>query len=139
MNNLFGYIQIYKSFKKNLTPSGIENTCSYKILITCEEYFLNKLKTNNNSIVISEIKNIEILDTFRIEFHKLLNLFKHGRDINLEVDITDKIITVVGDSQLILFSHFIPVDYNIDKIQLKLAASNDFLNKNGLPPFRKTI
>ncbi len=131
----FGYIQIFTIEFTNLLPEGLVNKKEWKILFTPnEEYVKNKFNYDGFSL-ISEIKNIDIIDTFRIEFTKIFAVFSHARNRNLIAEIKDGTLTVIGDGQKLLLLQKLPVSYNIEPIEITLKANNNFLINNGLPSF----
>lgn len=130
----YGYIQIFTIEKINLLPEGLVNKKEWKILFTPNEEHI-KNTFNYGLPLISEIKNINIIDTFRIEFNKIFDIFSHARNKNLIGEIKDGVLSVIGDSSKLLLNLSLPVSYNIEPIQITLKANNDFLNKYGLPPF----
>ncbi len=132
----FGYIQIFTIEIGNLLPEGLVNKKEWKILFTPnEEYIKTKFNYDGFSL-ISEIKNIDIIDTFRIEFNKIFAIFSHAKNRNLIGEIKDGTLTVIGDGQKLLLLQKLPVSYNIEPTEITLKANNDFLNKYGLPPFK---
>ncbi len=131
----FGYIQIFTIEFTNLLPEGLVNKKEWKILFTPnEEYVKNKFNYDGFSL-ISEIKNIDIIDTFRIDFAKIFAVFSHARNRNLIAEIKEGTLTVIGDGQKLLLLQKLPVSYNIEPIEVTLKANNDFLINNGLPSF----
>ena len=131
---IFGFIQIYKIEKNIIEPDGLKTLLEWKILLTPnEEYVNNKINVNFN--YISGIKNINIIDTFRIDFNKIHFVLMHARDKHLMAFIKNGILTIIGDSQKILLIQELPVLYNIEPIEITLKANNNFLNEHGLPPF----
>ena len=129
----FGFIQIYTIEKNIIEPDGLKILTEWKILLTPnEEYINNKINYDN---YISGIKNINIIDTFRMDFNKLHFIFMHARNRSLISSIKNGVLTVVGDNKQILLILDLPVLYEIESIPLSLKATNDFLDKHGLPPF----
>ncbi len=132
---VYGYIQIFTIEFSILVPEGLINKKEYKILFTPnEEYIKNKFNYDGLQL-ISEIKNIDIIDTFRIEFNKIFDIFSHARNKNIIAEIKDGLLRVIGDGQKILLLQKLQVSYNIEPIEITLKANNAFLNKYGLPPF----
>jgi hypothetical protein len=136
---VYGYIQIFTVEFANLSPNGLINKKKWKILFTPNEECI-KTKFNYDGFpLISKIKNIDIIDTFRIEFDKIFAIFSHSKNKNLIAEIKDGTLTVIGDCSKLLLLQKLPVSYNIEPIEVTLKASNDFLIKNGLPPLRWQI
>ncbi len=129
----FGFIQIYTIEKNIIEPDGLKIVSEWKILLTPnEEYVNNKINYDN---YISGIKNINIIDTFRIDFNKIWFVFMHARNINIIANIKNGILTIIGDNQKILLTLELPVLYEIEDIAITLKANNNFLNEHGLPLF----
>ena len=129
----FGFIQIYTIEKNIIEPDGLKILTEWKILLTPnEEYINNKINYDN---YISGIKNINIIDTFRMDFNKLHFIFMHARNRSLIGSIKNGVLTVVGDNKLTLLILDLPVNYEFESIPLSLKATNYFLDKHGLPPF----
>ena len=129
----FGFIQIYTIEKNIIEPDGLKILTEWKILLTPNEEYVNSKINYDN--YISGIKNINIIDTFRMDFNKLHFIFMHARNRSLISSIKNGVLTVVGDNKQILLILDLPVLYEIESIPLSLKATNDFLDKHGLPPF----
>jgi hypothetical protein len=127
------YIQIYTIDKDIINEKGLETLTEYNILITPNEEYI-KTKMNHNNL-ISQIKNINILETFRIQFDKIYNVFKHARNIILKGQIKNNLLTIIGDHQLIILKQELPTSIEVDMVNITLKARNDFLEKYGLPLF----
>ena len=129
----YGYIQIYTVDKNILNPDGLKTVTEWTILITPNEEFI---KTNIifDDYNITSIKNINIKDTFKIEFEKIYNIFKNGRNKILKGYIKDKTLVIYGDYELVKLIQKLPVNYNVDTIDITLKARVNFLEKHGLPP-----
>jgi len=132
MSNNYGYIQIYTVDKNILEPNGLRTIVDWNILITPNKELLKNEINNNSDLVL--IKNINIKDTFRIEFDKIYCIFKHARDRILKGYIKDKNLVIYGDHELIKLIEKLPVLYEFDSVDIILKANNDFLEKYGLPP-----
>ncbi len=82
---IFGFIQIFTIEKNMIEPDGLKTLVEWKILFTPnEEYVNNKINYDN---YISGIKNINIIDTFKLDLNKLYFIFMHARDRNLIANI----------------------------------------------------
>lgn len=127
-----GYIQIYTVEKYILNPSGLEIVKVWKVLITPNE---ENIQNIYNDILITNIKNITIIDTFKININTILPIFMHSRNKYLTANIKNGILQIIGDNQKLLLNQELPVLYEFDNIDITLKASHDFLNKNGLPLF----
>ena len=133
--SIFGYIQIYTIDKNILTPEGLISKTEWKILITPnEEYIKNKINYDDYFLV-SPIKNINIIDTFKIEFEKIYCIFKNARNKILKAYIKDQTLVIYGDHELVKLIQKLPVDYNMEPVDITLKATNEFLEQHGLPPF----
>ena len=131
---MYGYIQIFTVEFSYLLPEGLINKKEWKILFTPNEECI-KTKFNYGGFpIISEIKNIDIIDTFRIEFNKIFAVFSHAKNRNLIAQIKDGTLTVIGDGKKLLLLQQLPVIYNVDPVEVTLKANTDFLNQYGLPP-----
>jgi hypothetical protein len=129
-----GYIQIFTIEFANLLPNELVNKKEWKILFTPNEECI-KTKINYDGYpLISEIKNIDIIDTFRIEFNKIFAIFSHAKNRNLIGEIKDGTLTVIGDSSKLLLLQQLPVSYNVEPIEVTLKANTEFLKQHGLPP-----
>ncbi len=129
----YSYIQIYTINKDIINPEGLETIKEWKILITPNEEYINQ--NINNFNLISTITNINIIDTFRIEFNKVYSIFTHARNKYLKAYIKNGTLTVIGDHQQVLLIQQLPVSYEIDTIDITLKANNNFLQNYGLPIF----
>ena len=129
----FGFIQIYTIEKNIIEPDGLKILTEWKILLTPNEEYINSNINYDN--YISGIKNINIIDTFRMDFNKLHFIFMHARNRSLIASIKNGVLTVVGDNKITLLILDLPVLYEIESIPLSLKATNNFLDKHGLPPF----
>ncbi len=128
----YGYIQIYTVDKNILNPDGLKTIIEWTILITPNEEFIkNNINFDNT---ITSIKNICIKDTFKIEFEKIYCIFKNARNKILKGYIKDKTLVIFGDHELVKLIQKLPVNYDIDTIDITLKARTDFLEKHGLPP-----
>ena len=127
-----GYIQIYTVEKNILNPDGLEIIKVWKILITPNEENIHNIY---NDILITNIKNINIVDTFKINLNKIIPIFMHARNKYLIGSIKDGILLIVGDSKKILLNQQLNVSYTIEPIEITLKANNNFLDKYGLPLF----
>jgi hypothetical protein len=129
----YGYIQIYTVDKNILNPDGLKTVTEWTILVTPNEEFI---KTNImfDDYNITSIKNICIKDTFKLEFQKIYCIFKNARNKILKGYIKDKTLVIFGDHELVKLIQKLPVNYDIDTIDITLKARTDFLEKYGLPP-----
>jgi len=129
----YGYIQIYTVDKNILNPDGLKTVTEWTILVTPNEEFI---KTNImfDDYNITSIKNINIRDTFKLEFQKIYCIFKNARNKILKGYIKDKTLVIFGDYDLVKLIQKLPVNYDVDTIDITLKARVDFLEKNGLPP-----
>ncbi len=131
---VYGYIQIFTVEFANLLQKGLINKKEWKILFTPNEECI-KTKFNYDGFpLISEIKNIDIIDTFKIEFNKIFAVFSHAKNKHLIGEIKDGTLTVIGDGSKLLLLQKLPVNYNIEPIEITLKANIQFLKDNGLPP-----
>ena len=131
---VYGYIQIFTVEFANLLQEGLINKKEWKILFTPNEECI-KTKFNYDGFpLISEIKNIDIIDTFKIEFNKIFAVFSHAKNKHLIGEIKDGTLTVIGDGSKLLLLQKLPVNYNIEPIEITLKANIQFLKDNGLPP-----
>jgi hypothetical protein len=131
---VYGYIQIFTVEFANLLQEGLINKKEWKILFTPNEECI-KTKINFDGLsLISEIKNIDIIDTFKIEFNKIFAVFSHAKNKHLIGEIKDGTLTVIGDGSKLLLLQKLPVNYNIEPIEITLKANIQFLKDNGLPP-----
>ena len=131
----YGYIQIYTIDKNILMQDGLMTTTEWKILITPnEEYIKNKINYDDYFLV-SPIKNINIIDTFKIEFEKIYCIFKNSRNRILKGYIKDQTLVIHGDHELVKLIQKLPVSYNVEPVDITLKATNEFLEKHGLPQF----
>jgi hypothetical protein len=133
-SNEYGYIQIYTVNKDILNPEGLKTVIEWNILITPHNEYLKHTINYNNYFDITPIKNIKIYDTFRIEFEKLYCIFKNARDRILKGYIKDKTLVIYGDHELVKLIQKLPVNYDIDTVDITLKARTDFLEQHGLPP-----
>jgi hypothetical protein len=131
----FGFIQIYTIEKNIIELDGLKIVSEWKILLTPNEEYVNNKINNCYDNFISGIKNINIIDTFRIDFNKIWFVFMHARNKNLIASIKNGVLTIIGDNQKILLTLELPVKYEIEDIAITLKANNNFLNERGLPPF----
>ena len=131
---IYGYIQIFTVEFSYLLPEGLINKKEWKILFTPNEEYINTKINYDGFQIISDIKNINIIDTFRIEFNKIFAVFSHAKNRNLIAQIKDGTLTVIGDGRKLILLQQLPVSYNIEPIEITLKATNSFLIKNGLPP-----
>lgn len=127
--NHTSYIEIYEVISKNQL-----NTKFYKILITPETQYL-KQNGSTNTIFNSEIHDIKVLHLFEIPFEKIKPIFHHSKDRILDVQIINKRIRVFGDHNILLLDEPIDFNDNIEKINLAIASSKNFLLKYKLPLF----
>jgi hypothetical protein len=129
----YGYIQIYTVDKNILNPDGLKIVTEWTILVTPNEEFI---KTNImfDDYNITSIKNINIRDTFKLEFQKIYCIFKNARNKILKGYIKDKTLVIFGDYDLVKLIQKLPVNYDVDTIDITLKARVDFLEKHGLPP-----
>jgi hypothetical protein len=129
----YGYIQIYTVDKNILNPDGLKTVTEWTILVTPNEEFI---KTNImfDDYNTTSIKNICIRDTFKLEFQKIYCIFKNARNKILKGYIKDKTLVIFGDYDLVKLIQKLPVNYDVDTIDITLKARVDFLEKNGLPP-----
>ena len=131
---VYGYIQIFTIEYDYLLPEGLVNKKKWKILFTPNEECI-KTKLNYDGFpLISEIKNIDIIDTFKIEFNKIFAVFSHAKNRHLIGQIKDGTLTVIGDSSKLLLLQQLPVSYNIEPVEVTLKANTQFLKDHGLPP-----
>ncbi len=131
---VYGYIQIFTVEFANLLQAGLVNKKEWKILFTPNEECI-KTKFNYDGFpLISEIKNIDIIDTFKIEFNKIFAVFSHAKNKHLIGEIKDGTLTVIGDGSKLLLLQKLPVNYNIEPIEITLKANIQFLKDTGLPP-----
>jgi len=131
---VYGYIQIFTVEFSYLSKDGLVNTKKWKILFTPNEEYI-KTKINYDGFqLISEIKNIDIIDTFRIEFNKIFAIFSHANNKNLIGEIKDGTLTVIGDNKKLILLQQLPVIYNVEPIEVTLKANINFLKEHGLPP-----
>ncbi len=128
-----GFIQIYTIEKNILEPDGLKVLTEWKILLTPNEEYIN-IKYNYDNF-ISGIKNVNIINTFRIDFNKIWFVFMHARNKYLIASIKNGILTIIGDNQKVLLNQELPVSYEIENIDITLKANNNFLNEYGLPLF----
>ena len=133
--SIFGYIQIYTIDKNILTPEGLMTTTEWKILITPNEEFVKNKINYDDYFLVCPIKNINIIDTFKIEFEKIYCIFKSARNIILKGYIKDQTLVIYGDHELVKLIQKLPVSYNVEPVDITLKATNEFLEKHGLPPF----
>ncbi len=127
------YIQIYTIDKNIITLEGLKKITDWNILITPnEEYIKKKINFDNLS---SSIKNINIIDTFRISFDKLFNVFNHSKNVILNGYIKNGKLIIIEDHNIILLELELPILYEVEMTNITLKATNDFLNKHGLPTF----
>jgi hypothetical protein len=134
MSTEYGYIQIYTINKEILKPEGLKIIVEWKILITPNEEFVKNTINFNDYFDITPIKNIKIYDTFRIEFDKIYCIFKNAKDKILKGYIKDKTLVIYGDHELVKLIQKLPVNYDVDTVDITLKARNDFLEQHGLPP-----
>ena len=129
----YGYIQIYTVDKNILNPDGLKTVTEWTILVTPNEEFIktNIMFDDYNTTLI---KNINIRDTFKLEFQKIYCIFKNARNKILKGYIKDKTLVIFGDHELVKLIQKLPVNYDIDTIDITLKARTDFLEKHGLPP-----
>jgi hypothetical protein len=136
---VYGYIQIFTVEFSYLLPEGISTKKKWKILFTPNEECI-KTKINYDGLpLISEIKNIDIIDTFKIEFNKIFAVFSHAKNRSLIAEIKDGTLTVIGDSSKLLLLQQLPVSYNVEPVEVTLIANTDYLIKHGLPPLTWNI
>jgi hypothetical protein len=131
---VYGYIQIFTVEFSHLLPEGLVNKKKWKILFTPNEECIKRKINYDKFSIISEIKNIDIIDTFRIEFNKIFAIFSHAKNRNLIAEIKDGTLTVIGDSSKLLLLQQLPISYNIEPVEVTLIANTDFLELHGLPP-----
>ncbi len=129
----YGYIQIFTVEFSYLSKEGLINKKEWKILFTPNEECINT-KISEFSL-ISQIKNIDIIDTFRIDFNKIFAVFSNAKNRNLIGEIKDGTLTVIGDNRKLILLQQLPVIYNIEPIEITLKANNNFLKEHGLPLF----
>uniref|UniRef100_A0A6C0HW50 Uncharacterized protein n=1 Tax=viral metagenome TaxID=1070528 RepID=A0A6C0HW50_9ZZZZ len=129
----YGYIQIYTVDKNILNPDGLKTVTEWTILVTPNEEFI-KTNITFDDYNITSIKNINIRDTFKLEFQKIYCIFKNARNKILKGYIKDKTLIIFGDHDLVKLIQKLPVNYDVDTIDITLKARVDFLEKNGLPP-----
>jgi hypothetical protein len=134
MSNEYGYIQIYTVDKNIIYPEGLKTIIEWNILITPNEEFIKNKIDFNEYYNITPIKNINIKDTFRFEFEKIYCIFKNARNKILKGYIKDKTLVIYGDHELVKLIQKLPVNYDVDTIDITLKARDDFLEKHGLPP-----
>ncbi len=127
-----GYIQIYTVEKNILNPTGLEIIKEWKILITPTEEHINNIYNNT---LLTHIKNINIIDTFKININKIIPIFMHSKNNYLIGQVKDSVLIIVGDNKKILLTQELNVSYNIEPIHITLKANNNFLEKYGLPLF----
>ena len=131
----YGYIQIYTIDKNILTSDGLITKTEFKILITPNEEFIKNKINYDDYFLVSPIKNINILDTFKLEFSKIYCIFKHARNKILKGYIKNQTLVIHGDHELVKLIQKLPVNYDVEPIDITLKATNEFLEKHGLPPF----
>jgi hypothetical protein len=129
---VYGYIQIFTVEYSYLSKEGLINKKEWKILFTPNKECINN-KISEFSL-ISQIKNIDIIDTFRIEFNKIFSVFSHAKNKNLIGEIKDGTLTVIGDNRKLILLQQLPVIYNVEPIEVTLKAHTNFLKDHGLPP-----
>lgn len=127
--NHTSYIEIYE-----VIPQNQQNTILYKILITPEAQYL-KQSSSTNTVFNSENYNIKVLNLSEIPFEKVEPIFRHSKDKNLNVQIINKKIIVYGDHNILLLNEPINFNDDIEKINLAIASSKNFLLKYKLPLF----
>ncbi len=129
----YGYIQIYTVDKNILNPDGLKTITEWTILITPNEEFI-KSNINFDNYNITSIKNICIKDIFKIELDKIYCIFKNARNKILKGYIKEQTLVIFGDHQLVKLIQKLPVNYEVETIDITLKARTDFLEKHGLPP-----
>ncbi len=134
MSQEYGYIQIYTIDKDILNPDGLITKTEFKILITPNEEYVKNTINYDKYFDITPIKNIKIYDTFRIEFEKIYCIFKNARNKILKGYIKNQTLVIFGDHELVKLIQKLPVNYDVDTIDITLKARIDFLEKHGLPP-----
>ena len=134
MSNEYGYIQIYTVDKNILYPEGLKTITEWNILVTPNEEFIKNKIDFDEYYNITPIKNINIKDTFKFEFEKIYCIFKNARNKILKGYIKDKTLVIHGDHELVKLIQKLPVNYDVEPVDIILKARTDFLEKHGLPP-----
>ncbi len=136
MEKKYGFIQIYTIDMFYLNKNGTDMKKEWKVLITPDEDDLHTIiPFHKRSLLISDARNLQIKDTFRINFSHLTKIYRHANDHHLDAIIQDKILTIIGDHQLTILTLELPVDYELSRIPITLKATRDFLVENGFPIF----
>jgi hypothetical protein len=133
----YGFIQIYTIDIIYITKNGTELKNEWRVLITPDEDDLHAdiIPFHKRSLSIADVRNIQIKDTFRIDFYNLSKIYRHANDHHLDIIIQDKIMTIIGDHQLVILTLELPVNYELSRIPITLKATRDFLIEYGFPIF----